>query len=177
MMSTSQESLEESLDPVVIEKPLLNSIPEDLVARFDPVYVQYYNRYSAGRLATHQISFEDFAANPAKYAIAYGRDRVSGRGIKISDQKCPVDGGEITVRVYERDSARSTQSPRPVYVNYHGGGWVFGGLPTDFDFCKRIVQHLDCVVFDVDYRLAPRNPYPIPVDDSISALQWVSHIQ
>ncbi|EXJ92513.1 hypothetical protein A1O3_01065 [Capronia epimyces CBS 606.96] len=174
--------MSESLKHVEIQQPLLNSIPAHLVPHFEPTYVQYYNKYSAGRLATHQVPIESYRADPLKYTIAYGRDRVPDEGVKMTDQKCPVDGGEITVRVYERDSdsdsasGRSStpaQAPRPVYINYHGGGWVFGGLPTDFDFCKRIVRALDCVVFDVDYRLSPEYKYPIPVDDCVTALHWI----
>ncbi|RFU25091.1 hypothetical protein B7463_g11249, partial [Scytalidium lignicola] len=158
-MSNSQESLE----PVMVEKQLLNRIPKNLISRFDPIYVEYYNKYNVDRLATHQVPIKDFRANPEKYTVSYGRDRVSAEGLNISDQICPVKDGEITVRIFKRDSVTPVKAPRPVYINFHGGGWVFGGLPTDFDFCKRIVQHLDCVVFDVDYRLAPEYPYPIPI--------------
>ncbi|EXJ85986.1 hypothetical protein A1O1_06355 [Capronia coronata CBS 617.96] len=159
---------------VVIEKPLLNSIPAQLVPDFDPTYVEYYNKYNAGRLATHQVPIESYRADPFKYTIAYGRELVPNDGVKMTDQRCPVDGGEITVRVYEREGSSSASAPRkPVYINYHGGGWVFGGLPTDHDFCKRIVRALDCVVFDVDYRLAPEYKYPIPVEDCVAAFHWI----
>jgi len=166
-MSTS----EEPLPFVEARKPLLNAIPTHLLEHFEPTFVKYYNKYSAGRLATHQIPIERYRADPAKYTIAYGRERVSDEGINFSDLRCPVDGGEITVRAFERQE--SSQDPRPVYINFHGGGWVFGGLSTDFDYCKRIVRNLDCVVFDVDYRLSPEYKYPIPVEDCIKALSWV----
>jgi acetyl esterase/lipase len=169
-MSTSDQV--ENLDPILITLPLLNSIPDSLVGRFDPVYVEWYDKYSAGRLATHQVPIEAYRAHPEKYTIAYGRDRVSEKGLRIVDRKCPVKGGEITIRIFQRDASSTTA--KPVYVNFHGGGWVFGGLPTDFDFCKRIVQHLDCVAFDVDYRLAPEHPYPIPVEDCVAAMSWAS---
>lgn len=154
-------------------KPLHNSIPDHLAPNFEPAFLEYYNKYTAGRLATHQVPIEKFRADPAKYTITYGRDRVPSDGVTWSDLKCPVDGGEITVRVFE-PAFSSTDKPRPVYINYHGGGWVFGGLVTDFDLCKRIVRELGCVVFDVDYRLSPEYKFPIPVNDSIAAFHWVS---
>ena len=42
---------------------------------------------------------------------------------------------------------------RAAYLNFHGGGWVFGGLQIDHDFCKRVVDALDgnLFAFDVDY--------------------------
>jgi acetyl esterase/lipase len=160
--------------PVIISKPLLNAIPEALLPRFDPVYVEYYNIYSAGRLATHQVPIEDYRADPAKFTIAYGREIIDNGGLLISDQRCPVEGGEITIRIFQPDPSSSTPRPRPAYINFHGGGWVFGGLGTDFDFCKRLVHELGCVAFDVDYRLGPEYKFPIPLDDCWKAFNWVS---
>jgi acetyl esterase/lipase len=157
----------------VVYQPLLNSIPENLISRFEPTYVEYWNKYNVGRLATHQVPIEDYLADPLKYTIAYGRQIVDQGNLKITDQKCPVDDGEITVRVIEPDASKFPDSPRPVYINFHGGGWVFGGLPTDFDFCKRLSHELGVVCFDVDYRLAPEYKYPIPVNDCWQAFNWV----
>lgn len=60
-------------------------------------------------------------------------------------------------------------------MNFHGGGWVFGGLEVDHDFCKKIVHCLDgeVVAFDVDYRLAPEHRFPIPLEDCWTAFKWV----
>jgi len=61
-----------------------------------------------------------------------------------------------------------------VYVNYHGGGWVFGGFVTDEGFCSKVCNRVGCVVVDVDYRLAPEHPWPAQIQDSWAALLWVS---
>ena len=158
---------------IIISQPLLNSIPEDLLPRFEPTYVEYYNKYSAGRLATHQVPIEAYRADPLKYTIAYGRQLIDQGDLKITDQKCPVNGGEITIRIFEPDSKKFGDTPKPVYINFHGGGWVFGGLPTDFDFCKRVSHDVGGVVFDVDYRLAPEYKFPIPLNDCWQAFNWV----
>lgn len=157
----------------IISQPLLNSIPENLISRFEPTYVEYWNKYNAGRLTTHQVPIEAYRSDPLKYTIAYGREIIDQGSLKVTDQKCPVDGGEITVRVIEPDITKLPNSRRPVYINFHGGGWVFGGLPTDFDFCKRLSHELGVVCFDVDYRLAPEHKFPIPVNDCWTAFNWV----
>jgi hypothetical protein len=162
-----------SQKPVIISQPLINSIPDELIPRFEPTYVEYWNKYNAGRLTTHQVPIEAYRADPLKYTIAYGREIIDQGNLKVTDQKCPVDGGEITVRVIEPDTAKFPDSPRPVYINFHGGGWVFGGLPTDFDFVKRLSHELGVVCFDVDYRLAPEHKFPIPVNDCWQAFNWV----
>ncbi|KAL2065529.1 hypothetical protein VTL71DRAFT_3199 [Oculimacula yallundae] len=159
-----------------ISHPLLNSIPPNLISQFEPAYVEYYNKYSAGRLATHQVPISDFRASPNTYLTSYGRALVSPDLLKITEQQCPVSGGEITIRIFEPDGMEMTgdgDALRPVYVNFHGGGWVFGGLETDFEFCKRVAKEVRAVVFDVDYRLAPEFKFPIPVTDCWEALNWI----
>ncbi|TGO92226.1 hypothetical protein BPOR_0007g00100 [Botrytis porri] len=165
------------IKPATISQPLINSIPPDLLPRFDPIYAKYYAHYSAGRLATHQIPIKESRANPRKYNIVYGR-AIAPDVHSITDVQCPVtqssDGkNSITVRIFEPAPTINEGKPRPAYINFHGGGWVFGGLETDMEFCKRLVGELGCVVFDVDYRLAPEYQWPIPVDDCIEAFKWI----
>ena len=57
---------------------------------------------------------------------------------------------------------------------YHGGGFCLGGLESESLFCRKVVTELDCVVIDVDYRLAPEHPFPTPVHDAYDALKRVS---
>ncbi|KAL2364876.1 hypothetical protein RJZ56_002138 [Blastomyces dermatitidis] len=165
------------LKPVVIHQPLLNSIPPNLLPRFDPVYVEHYNRHNVGRFHTHQVPIEDFRADPTKYLISYGR--AAGPDVhKISEHKCPVKGGKITLRIFELEPVLGSDGKpkkRGAYVNFHGGGWVFGGLPADHDFCKRVVHDLkgDVVAVDVDYRLAPEFRYPTGIEDCWAAFNWV----
>lgn len=149
-----------------IRQPLHNAIPEELLPRFDPVYVDYYNKYNVGRLHTHEVPIEEYRKDPAKYTIFYGNE--PGPDVfRITEQQCPVEGGEITIRIFEPVPKIDDQGQlvkRAAYINFHGGGWVFGGLNTDHDYCKRLVCALDgdVVVFDVNYRLSPEHRFPIP---------------
>jgi len=177
--SKSDPALSEFRVPTIAQ-PLHNSIPPELVSRYDPVYVAYYNAFNAGRLHTHEVPIEDFRKNPAKYTISYGR--APGPEIfRITEQMCPVDSGEITIRIFEPAPKLDDQGQpkkRAAYLNFHGGGWVFGGLAYDHSFCKRLVHQLDgdLVALDVDYRLAPENRFPIPVDDCWAAFNWVRSV-
>jgi hypothetical protein len=120
----------------VIEQPLINSIPADLHPRFDPTYVEYHNKYNAGRLATHQVPIEDYRKDPLKYTISYGRQLIDQGNLIITEQRCPVEGVEITIRIFQPDHSLATKERRPVYINFHGGGWVFGGLARTMTFAR-----------------------------------------
>jgi len=86
----------------------------------------------------------------------------------IVDRTLPVDGGEITVRVYTPEG----DAPFPAHVYFHGGAFWLGEL-HHFDIgCQELCAGAGCVVVSVDYRLAPEHKFPIPVEDCYAALLW-----
>ncbi|KAJ4862654.1 alpha/beta hydrolase fold domain-containing protein [Trichoderma breve] len=92
---------------------------------------------------------------------------------KIHIQTVPVtyeDGNQFAVRVYDPEIKDS--SPRPALIMYHGGGWVHGFPEVDEGTAEFFASELRAVVINVDYRLAPENKFPIPLNDCYQAVQW-----
>lgn len=81
--------------------------------------------------------------------------------------------GRFRVRAYTPTGERD-QRGWPVLVWFHGGGWAVGGLNNGMDYLTRICQEARCLVVSVDYGLAPENPFPKAVEDSIDAVRWVA---
>ena len=78
---------------------------------------------------------------------------------------------DVSVHVFRPASARP-QSPALLWI--HGGGMVLGDAGQDSAFCRRIADELGIVVVSVEYRLAPEHPFPTPLEDSYTALQWLA---
>jgi acetyl esterase/lipase len=57
----------------------------------------------------------------------------------------------------------------------HGGAYVAGSVHTHRALAARIAQAAGCVGLVVDYRIAPEDPFPAALDDSIAALGYVAH--
>ena len=55
----------------------------------------------------------------------------------------------------------------------HGGGMMTGRAAQDDRICSGFAQQLGLVVYSVDYRLAPRYPFPAALDDCMDAWWWV----
>ncbi|HUK51070.1 MAG TPA: alpha/beta hydrolase [Terriglobales bacterium] len=81
-----------------------------------------------------------------------------------------IGTARIPVRVY----VPREQNGLPALVYYHGGGWVVGDLDTADTLCRSIALASDCVVFSVDYRLAPENKFPTPLEDSFRTAKWIA---
>ena len=90
----------------------------------------------------------------------------------VRDLAIPGPESEIPIRAYRGEAP--TDSPRPVLVYYHGGGWVLGTLDSIDGACRRLARRGECVVVSVDYRLAPEHPFPAAVEDAAAALRWTA---
>ncbi len=90
---------------------------------------------------------------------------------KVDNVKIPVDGGEeIGLRIYTPEG----NGPFPVFVYYHGGGWVLGDLEVIDPILRSVTNETGALVVSVDYRLAPEYKFPIPAEDCYTATKWVA---
>lgn len=56
----------------------------------------------------------------------------------------------------------------------HGGGLVLGAAAMDDRFCGDTASQLGVVIVSVDYRLAPRHPFPAALDDAHRGWEWLT---
>jgi acetyl esterase len=61
----------------------------------------------------------------------------------------------------------------PVIINYHPGGFIMPLLPWMEYEAMRLSKRFNAVVFDVDYRVAPEQKFPVAVNDAYNAYLWV----
>lgn len=89
---------------------------------------------------------------------------------RIENRTIPGPGGPIPIRVYWSETGRIL----PVFVYFHGGGWVFGNMDSVDRPCRALANAAECIVVNVDYRLAPENKFPAAVEDAFAAVQYVA---
>jgi acetyl esterase len=80
--------------------------------------------------------------------------------------------GQIPLRLY-RPAGVSDATPLPVYVYFHGGGWVIGDLESHDVLCRQLTAESGACVIAVDYRLAPEHKFPAAADDAWAATLWI----
>lgn len=81
----------------------------------------------------------------------------------------PVSGGSVPVFqiISEKRSSNSG-----MIINFHGGGFMKGRQDKDRVFCSRMAEKFNALVWDVDYSLAPENPFPKAVDEAYQVVKY-----
>ncbi|TGK43521.1 alpha/beta hydrolase [Leptospira andrefontaineae] len=88
---------------------------------------------------------------------------------EIQDISIPSKSGNIFIKNYIPKT-----DPKSKILYFHGGGWVVGRL-KDFDpFARKLAEITSSIVSLVDYRLAPEFPFPLPLEDAYTSLEWIS---
>ena len=85
---------------------------------------------------------------------------ISGREIFI-----PIPGGELRALMY------AAQSPAPLFIDLHGGAFIFGSPEEDDHFCASLCRELGMTVVSLDYPLSPEERHPMALNQIYAAIQ------
>ena len=59
-------------------------------------------------------------------------------------------------------------------LNFHGGGFIKGRTDRDRRYCCTLMEQLNCLVWDVDYCLAPEQAFPAAVEETYGIIAYAS---
>jgi acetyl esterase len=90
---------------------------------------------------------------------------------KTSILRVPTTAGQVTCTVYRPPTA---EGAAPVYVNFHGGGFVIRRPENDDHICRYIAAKAGCVVVNVGYDTAPQRPFPTAPTQAYEVTRWVA---
>lgn len=129
----------------------------------------------AKRYIQNHGSYNPFTEN--EQGIQIERTPFLQRHIQLADIKSientyfiAKDGTKIPIRIY---TPHTDETILPVILYFHGGGWAIGDLDYMDGGCQYLSKHSQAIIVNVDYRLAPEHPYPIPQQDAYDALNWI----
>ncbi|KAJ5389795.1 uncharacterized protein N7496_000863 [Penicillium cataractarum] len=81
-------------------------------------------------------------------------------------------GRTIKAHVY-KPVGEKRKHPSPVLINFCGSGFVLRTFGSDDEYCRFIADNTDYTVIDVQYRLAPEDPFPAAFNDAEDVVTWV----
>lgn len=113
--------------------------------------------------------------NPAEArAVLEGAQKsveVDLSGIDVSEKSIVQDG--LTVKLYIIRPTGNTEK-LPVFMFFHGGGWVLGDFPTHKRFVRDLVVYSGLACVFVEYTRSPEAKYPVAINEAYAATKWVS---
>ncbi|XP_028619280.1 arylacetamide deacetylase-like 2 [Grammomys surdaster] len=148
---------------------LYSPIPENIEERWKVRYVDTIIKV-ASRMATlfENIGLMKYETIFSTMATFYITQAVSDENITVID----TDFSGIPVRLYL--PKRKSERKRPAVIFIHGGIFVFGSCKTtDHDSLNRHTSNkLGAVVVGIDYRLAPKHPFPAALEDCVHVTKF-----
>ena len=91
--------------------------------------------------------------------------------VDISQKTISVDGQDINLTIVRPAGVKGIL---PVFMYFHGGGWVLGDYPTHERLIRDLVEGSGAVAVYVDYTPSPEAKYPTAINQAYAATQWVA---
>jgi acetyl esterase/lipase len=91
--------------------------------------------------------------------------------VEVTDYEVTAaDGAALLARWYRCPSGGTGAA----VLYLHGGGMIVGSVPIFDGTVSRYVSRTGVPMLSIQYRLAPENPYPVPVEDAYAGLVWLA---
>ncbi len=97
--------------------------------------------------------------------------KVDPSGITIANRTIEQDGISVPITIVKPEGARDTL---PVFMFFHGGGWILGDFPTHERLVRDLVVESGLAAVFVNYTPSPEAQYPVAINQAYAATRWVA---
>ncbi|UZE10276.1 alpha/beta hydrolase [Pseudomonas sp. B21-053] len=89
----------------------------------------------------------------------------------VSQKTIQVDGQLISLTIVR---PAGVKGELPVFMFFHGGGWVLGDFPTHERLVRDLVVGSGAAAVFVNYTPSPEAHYPVAINQAYAATKWVA---
>ena len=89
----------------------------------------------------------------------------------VSVKTITVDGQNLTLNIVKPHNAQGTL---PVFMFFHGGGWILGDFPTHERLVRDLVNASGAAAVFVNYTPSPEAHFPVAINQAYAATRWVA---
>lgn len=97
--------------------------------------------------------------------------KVDISGITVSEKTITQDGQTVKLHIVRPEGVKGVL---PVFMFFHGGGWVLGDFPTHQRLVRDLVVTSGAAAVFVDYTPSPEAHYPVAINQAYAATKWVA---
>ncbi len=92
-------------------------------------------------------------------------------GVEKSQRTIDCDGAPLRLHIVKPAAAAPGL---PVFMFFHGGGWVLGDFPTHERLVRDLVVESGAAAVFPDYTPSPEAQYPTAINQAYAATKWVA---
>ncbi|WP_439879113.1 alpha/beta hydrolase [Pseudomonas prosekii] len=97
--------------------------------------------------------------------------KVDLSGVEVSERSIKVGEQNVNLTIVR---PAKVKGQLPVFMFFHGGGWVLGDYPTHQRLIRDLVVGSGAVAVYVDYTPSPEAQYPTAINQAYAATRWVA---
>ena len=97
--------------------------------------------------------------------------KVDVSGIRVERRTIQANGQPLEIRVVRPEGSKGEL---PVFMFFHGGGWVLGDYPTHERLIRDLVVGSGAAAVYVDYTPSPEAKFPTAINQAYAATRWVA---
>ncbi|WP_349256811.1 alpha/beta hydrolase [Acerihabitans sp.] len=114
---------------------------------------------------------EQLSPQNARQALANAQANATLPPADVSEKTINVDGKDISLTIVKPNGATGTL---PVFMFFHGGGWILGDFPTHERLVRDLVVESGAAAVFVNYTPSPEAHYPVAINQAYDATRWVA---
>jgi acetyl esterase len=126
------------------------------------------------RMRAGALVVDNFFAGISRAGRMHPRARPERHRVEVIRDVAYQGGGreEHLLDVYRPSEAQGAKAPWPVVLYVHGGGFRILSKDTHWIMGLAFARR-GYIVFNINYRLAPKHPFPAAIEDAAAAYAWV----
>jgi acetyl esterase/lipase len=145
---------------------LIDNLHEPIAEHTTQAYLDTLNNSGLPAMETLSAAEARKLLEDAQKGVA-----VAMPAVEISKKNIKTDGLSISLTIVR---PANVQEALPVFMFFHGGGWVLGDFPTHERLVRDLVSKSGAVAVFVNYSRSPEARYPVAVNETYAATKWVA---
>jgi acetyl esterase len=114
---------------------------------------------------------ETLSPTDARQVLVSAQKGATLRPSDVEERSIEQDGIQVKINIVRPKGANGVL---PVFMFFHGGGWILGDYPTHERFVRDLVVDSGYTAVFVNYTPSPEAQYPTAINQAYAATKWVA---
>lgn len=114
---------------------------------------------------------EQLSPHDARQVLIDAQKGAKLPGAAVSEKTIDIRGEKIKLTIVKPKEAKGVL---PVFMFFHGGGWILGDFPTPERLVQELVTESGAAAVFVNYTPSPEAHFPVAIKQAYSATRWVA---